>query len=196
MKLELKIVDLLAKDAGKIFTINEIAKTLGKYYSFVHGTVNKLAKEGVIIKIKAGKSYLCSLNLENEKTLALIKLGEIEKKEEFYNANKELKLILDDFVESVLKQKDVAAIVLFGSYAKGLETKESDIDLLLITKRKFDIDKTAKDIYAKYGKEISPIMLSPNDFKKQKDRAAIKEIISNHYILYGAEKFVNMVFEK
>ncbi|TRZ54931.1 hypothetical protein D4Q76_01400 [archaeon] len=196
MKLELKIVDLLAKDTGKIFTINEIAKTLGKYYSFVHRTVNRLAKEGVIIKNKAGKSYLCSLNLENEKTLALIKLGEIEKKEEFCNANKELKLILDDFVESVLKQKDAAAIVLFGSYAKGQETMESDIDILLITRRKFDIDKMTKDIYAKYGKEISPIMLFPNDFKRQRDKAILKEIISNHYILYGAENFVNMVFEK
>lgn len=196
MKLESKIVNLLAKDAEEKFTINEISKKLNEYYSFVHRTVNKLHKEGVIIKIKAGKSYLCSLNLENEKTLALIKLGEIEKKEEFYNANKELKLILDDFVESALKQHGVAAIVLFGSYAKGQETGESDVDMLIITKRKIDIDKTAKEIYAKYGKDISPILMSPNDFKKQKDKAVLKEIIANHYVLYGAENFVNMVFEK
>lgn len=96
----------------------------------------------------------------------------------------------------MLKQKDAAAIVLFGSYAKGQETMESDIDILLITRRKFDIDKMTKDIYAKYGKEISPIMLFPNDFKRQRDKAILKEIISNHYILYGAENFVNMVFEK
>ncbi len=196
MKIESKIVNLLTKDIEKRFTINEIAKELNEYYSFVHRTVIKLAKEGVIIKNKAGKSYLCSLNMENEKTLALIKLSEIEKKEEFCNANKELKLILDDFVESAVKQKDIAAIVLFGSYAKGRETKESDIDILLITKRKSGIDKTAKDIYAKYGKEISPILLSPNDFKKQRNGAAIKEIINDHYILYGVENFVNMVFEK
>jgi len=194
MKLESKIVDLLAKDTEKIFTINEIAKTLGEYYSFVHRTVNKLAEEGVIIKNKAGKSYLCSLNPGNEKTMTLIKLGEIEKKEEFYNANKELKLILDDFVESI--QGNAAAIVLFGSYAKGRKTEKSDIDILLIVRRKFDIDKTTKDIYARYGKEISPITMTPSDFKKQKDRAAIKEIISSHYVLYGAENFVNMVFEK
>ncbi|MFZ2970186.1 MAG: hypothetical protein WA063_03505, partial [Minisyncoccia bacterium] len=88
MKLELKIVDLLARNAEKRFVINEIAEALGEYYSFVHRTVGRLSKEGVIKKEKAGKSFLCSLNLENEKTLALIKLGEIEKKEEFYNANK------------------------------------------------------------------------------------------------------------
>ena len=41
-------------------------KLLKKYYSFVHRTVNKLIKDGVITKEKAGKSYLCSINLENE----------------------------------------------------------------------------------------------------------------------------------
>ena len=195
MKLELKIVDLLAKDIKKIFTINEIANTLEEFYSFVHRTVNRLNKDGVIIKNKAGKSYLCSLNLENEKTLALLQLSEIEKREKFYYANKELKLILEDFVETVESHhKNTVAIVLFGSYAKGTATKESDIDILLISKEKIEIEKITKEIYAKYGKEVIPITMILNDFKKQKDMALIKEIMENHYILYGVENFVKLVF--
>ena len=194
MRLELKIVDLLARNTGKKFTINEIAKALKKYYSFVHKIVNKLIKDGVINKENAGRSYLCSLNIENEKTITLIQLSEIEKKDEFLKEKRELKIILEDFVKSAKMNISVISIVLFGSYAKGTETKESDVDILLISKSKDGIDKTVKEIYAKYEKEINTIIMDPDDFKKQKDKAVIKEIISNHYMLYGVEEFINLVF--
>lgn len=195
MKLELKIVDLLSRNRERKFTINEIAKSLKEYYSFVHRTVNRLIKDGVITKEKAGKSYLCSVNLENEKTIALIQLSEIEKKNEFYNSNKELKVILEDFVKSAKSTVNPISIVLFGSYAKGTATKESDVDIILISKTKAGIDKIAKEIYAKYGKEINAVLMTPNDLKKQKDKALIQEIIKDHYVLYGVEKFVNLVFK-
>ena len=86
--------------------------------------------------------------------------------------------------------------ILFGSYAKGMATKESDIDVLLISKGKEGIDKIAKEIYAKYGKEINVVVMTPDEFKKQREKAIIKEIISSHYVIYGAENFVNLVFKK
>ena len=195
MKLELKIVDLLVRNRERKFTINEVAKSLKEYYSFVHRTVNKLAKEEVILKEKVGKSYICSINLNSEKTVALIQLSEIEKKNEFYTSNKELKLILEDFVKSAMPIVKPISIVLFGSYAKKTATKDSDIDILLIIKSKAEIDKITKDIYAKYGKEINPILIPQNSLKKQKEMVIIKEIIKNHYILYGTWKFINAVYK-
>ena len=195
MKLELKIVDLLARNTERKLTINEIAKSLEEYYSFVHRTVNKLIKDNVIIKEKAGKSYLCSINLETEKTIALVNLSEIEKKDDFYNSNKELKVILGDFVESAKSTVNPISIVLFGSFAKGTATKESDVDILLISKTKEGIDKITKEIYAKYSKEVNAVLMTSDDFKKQKDKAITKEIIKDHYVLYGVEKFVNLVFK-
>ena len=195
MKLELKILDLLAGDTERKFTINEIAKSLKEYYSFVHRTVNKLIKDDVIIKEKAGKSYLCSINLGTEKTIALIQLSEIEKKSEFYSSNKELKVILEDFIRSTKSIINPISIVLFGSHVKGTATKESDIDILLVSKTKSGIDKITKEIYAKYSKEVNAVLMTSDDFKKQKDKAITKEIIKDHYILYGVEKFVNLVFK-
>ncbi|MBN1896679.1 MAG: nucleotidyltransferase domain-containing protein [Candidatus Aenigmarchaeota archaeon] len=194
MKLELKIVDLLARNVERKFTINEIAKSLEEYYSFVHRTVNKLIKDNVITKEKAGKSYLCSLNLETEKTIALVNLSEIEKKNDLYNSNKELKIILDDFVK-MTESVNPVSVVLFGSHAKGTATKESDIDILLISETKAGVDKITKEVYAKYGKEVNVVLMASGDFKKQKDKALIKEVIKDHYILYGAERFVNLVFK-
>lgn len=195
MKLELKIVDLLARNMERKFTINGVAKSLNEYYSFVYRIVNQLIKDNVITKEKAGKSYLCSINLGVEKTVALIQLSEIEKKDELYSSNKELKVILEDFIKSAELTAKPVSIVLFGSYAKGIATKESDIDILLISKTKKGIDKIAKEIYAKYGKEINPVIMTPEDFKRQKDKTLIKEIIKDHYVLYGVENFVNVVFK-
>ena len=195
MKLELKIICLLARNTERKFTINEVAKSLNEYYSFVHRTVNKLIKDSVIAKEKAGKSHLCSINLSSEKTVALIQLSEIENKNDFYNSNKELKVILEDFVKSAESTAKPISIVLFGSYAKSTATEESDIDILLISKAKAAIDKMTKEAYAKYGKEINALLMTPGDFKKQKDKAIIKEIIKNHCVLYGVENFVNLMFK-
>ncbi len=195
MKLELKIVDLLARNSERRFTINEIAKSLEEYYSFVHRTVNRLAKDDTITIEKAGKSYLCSINLRAEKTVVLIQLSEIEKKNEFYSANKELKIILEDFVRSAASIVNKISIVLFGSYAKGTATRKSDLDILLISKTELGIDKITKELYAKYGKEINAILMNSNDLRKQKDKTLIKEVIKDHYVLYGVEKFVDLVFK-
>lgn len=196
MKLELKIVDLLAKDVEKKSTINNIAKTLGEFYSLVHRTVDKLCKEGVIVKTKVGKSYICSLNLDNEKTFTLLTLSEIESKEEFYSENKELGLVLEDFTNSLKAQNaNMIAIVLFGSYAKHTAVRSSDIDILVISRRRNSIEKTVKEIYAKYGKEISSIVMTPDDLRKQKDKAIVREIAKDHYVLYGADNFINLVLK-
>lgn len=195
MKIELKIVDLLARNAERKFTINEIAKSLGEYYSFAHRIVNRLINDGVIVKEKAGKSWLCSINLENEKTTALIQLSEIEKKNEFYISNKELRVITEDFIKSAKSTVKPISIVLFGSYAKGTATKQSDIDILLISKSKTGIDKITKEIYARFGKEINVIAITTRDFKKQKGKALIREIVKNHYVLYGVERFIGLVFK-
>lgn len=197
MRLALKVVDMLAKNTERGFTINEVAKGTAEHYSFVHRVVNQLASDGVIIKTKVGNSYLCSLNVKNENTLVLIALNEIEKTKGFYKANKNPKLILDDFTKTVGSQfKNVLSIVLFGSYAKGTATKASDMDILLIRgKGNIKIEKVTREIYAKYGKEISPVVISQQDFREQRNVAIIREIIENHYVLYGAENFVNLVFE-
>ena len=157
--------------------------------------IDRLTKDKVIIRNKAGKAYLCTLNFENEKTLTLLSLAEIENKDEFYTKNKELKIVLEDFLKSIKVKNNTISVVLFGSYSKGTATNESDIDILVIGKEKASIDKTTREINAKYGKEINVIVMSPKDFKSQQDKALIKEIISNHYILYGADKFVGLVFK-
>lgn len=188
MRLQLKITDLLAKKPN--LTINQIAKELKETYSFVNRIVKRMISEDLILKEKIGHSLLCKLNIKNDKTKALVSLNEVNKKQEFLSKNKELKLITDE----LLKIK-ADSIAIFGSYAKNTQTRESDIDLFIVTEKKVDIANLSRNIHAKYGKEISPVILTKNQLEKQKNKPIINEIIKYHIILAGFENFINLMLE-
>lgn len=47
--------------------------------------------------------------------------------------NKEIMNSINKFIEEIKKQYDIKEIILFGSYAKGTETEDSDIDIAIIS---------------------------------------------------------------
>ncbi len=125
-------------------------------------------------------------------------LNEVNQTQEFYQKNKETKLLLEDFIKNLKTQlkENLIFIALFGSYAKETQTKESDIDIIILTKKKTDITSTIREIHAKYGKEITPIIMTPKEIQQQKDKPIIKEIIKYHKILYGYEQFIQNTYLK
>jgi predicted nucleotidyltransferase len=182
MRLQLKIIELLAKQPK--LTMNQIAKELNESYSFVNRIINRMITEDLIKKEVIGHSLLCSLNRKNDKTKALIILNEVERKQQFLEKNKELKLITDEILTDIKAD----SIAIFGSYAKNTQTKDSDIDILILSKNKIDTTKLTREIHAKYGKEISPVIMAKID----PESSLVKEIIKNHVILAGFEKFMDL----
>lgn len=189
MRLQLKIINLLSQKPN--LTINQAAKELNEAYSFVNRVMQRMIKEGLIKKQEIGHSLLCKLNIKNDKTKALMALNEVNKKQEFLEKNKEIKLIAED----ILKGIKADSIAIFGSYAKNIQTKGSDIDLFIITEKKADITALGRNIQARYNREISPIILTRKELEEQKDKPIIKEIIKNHVTLAGFENFINLMIE-
>ncbi|MDI6738087.1 MAG: nucleotidyltransferase domain-containing protein [Nanoarchaeota archaeon] len=198
MRLELNIINLLGKNTEKEFTINEIANRLNEHYSLVNRVAGRLIKEGVIAGKKVGRAIVCSLNPESEKAKALMHLNEVVRTEDFYSRNKEIKLIMGDFI-SGLKERfkhSLLTIAIFGSYAKGTASKESDIDVLVVCERKKDIADIVRKIHANYGREAVPVIITKSELKARKEKPIIMEIIKYHYILYGFESFMGMVYRE
>ena len=191
MRLQLKTIELLTNNPEKRFTMNQIAKQLNESYSFVNRTLTKMIRDGLILKEKVGHSFLCGLNMKNDRSKALIIMNEVDKKQKFLNKNKELKLITGD----ILSKIEADSIAIFGSYAKNTQTKDSDIDIFILTEKRLDITGIVRNIHAKYGREISPIVMTKKQLGKQKGKAIIKEIIKYHIILAGFENFVNLLLE-
>lgn len=48
-------------------------------------------------------------------------------------SNKSIMKIVQKYVDKILENYDVEAIILFGSYAKGTEHEYSDIDIAVVT---------------------------------------------------------------
>lgn len=83
----------------------------------------------------------------------------------------------------IIKKSKCSLIILFGSYAKGIPKKDSDIDIYIETtsqKIKEDVQKIYDLISVKIGK------FNPDDL-------LIKEIIKNHVIIKGGEEYYEKI---
>jgi len=80
--------------------------------------------------------------------------------------------------------------VIFGSYAKGTQTKNSDIDLLCVTNRK-DIQSIVQIFRTKYNINIQPVLVKNSDFKNiKKDNLQFwMDLIEYGIVLDGLDLF-------
>lgn len=83
--------------------------------------------------------------------------------------------------------------LIFGSYAKGLETKDSDLDVFIAGMyNKGEIKKISRT----YGIEISVKNYTMNTFEKNiRDDILIREVKDSHIVFLNAEQFVKMALK-
>lgn len=83
--------------------------------------------------------------------------------------NKEIANIVDKYISIVKENYDVEAIILFGSYAKGTQHKDSDIDIAIITDDiktdKFDEEVKLTLLRRKIDNRIEPHIISITDYE-------------------------------
>ena len=87
-----------------------------------------------------------------------------------------------DFAKS-LNHPEIEKIILFGSVARGEDTADSDIDILILTSKKSDKEHIRRDVYGK----VSDFLLSTGEYISVK----IKPI--NHYNKYKNFSFFSNV---
>jgi len=102
-----------------------------------------------------------------------------------------IRRIIWAIVEKIKKGYNPEKIILFGSYAYGTPTKESDIDMLII--KKTDGRPIDRRIYVrrlvdfKEPVAFSPIVLLPSEVRYLQEIGDpfIKEILTKGEVLYG-----------
>ncbi len=69
-------------------------------------------------------------------------------------------------------------VILFGSCSQGTDTKESDVDLLIVALEKEPIGKLLSDVNRKNERKIAPIVVDMNEFirLKKEDKPLYKNI--------------------
>lgn len=122
--------ELFAKPVYK-FHIRELARLTKLNPNTIINIAKKLENEGVIKKISKKHVVEVSLNLENRKTLWKRKL---------FN----LKQVYDSgLVNFLIEKYSPSSISLIGSYSRGEDIENSDIDFVIFASKKEMIDISA-----------------------------------------------------
>ena len=128
--------------------------------------------------------------MKSEAAAPYLAIASLEEKKDKLARKPVIRKIADE-----LMSKDI--VVLFGSYAKGKETEQSDIDILVVNK------KGERSIsFSKYEmlfkKKINPVFVTEKEFKlmlKEKEENIGKQALRDHIILNNAKAFWEAVFD-
>ena len=193
--MEMGIVSLYCDDYNKGLHIREIARQLGKNHRTVILALQELEKKALVHSNIEGRNKIYTLNKDNIVTREYIRSAEIAKT----IALLEKHFLLKKFAQEILSGAGHIPVVLFGSYAKGTETKDSDIDLLIFTDHheyNTEFEKQIRDFSKRYKKKIQVQKGSRDAFEKGlwKKDPLVLEIVQNHVILNNYSHFIGMLW--
>ncbi|MGE0792793.1 MAG: nucleotidyltransferase domain-containing protein [Candidatus Woesearchaeota archaeon] len=173
-----KLINYLIENKEDEFSIYALSKILKIDYKTIYVLIDNL-KNSLNIRKQSKVNFVSfKANLTNE-----IYLVEKQRLENILK-NKNLKIIY----EELEKLNEQFILLLFGSYAKNTQTKNSDIDLLLISN---DSDLIKKQL------EILPLSIhltcvSNKEFismLNSKKFTVVSEAVKNNVVLFGVEEY-------
>jgi len=192
-KAEDEIMNYFRKNSLKKISILQLMKSLKKKsYQRIYEAVKSLENQEMIKSEKIGNINLISLYLTRQTVIKLSFLDEqeaIAKKIPNYE-----KIVAINEISPFL-------IIVTGSYAKGKETKKSDLDLVIIIPDNQDvlqIQKLVENITLLFIPKIHLYVFKRKDFLEMltdKNENYGKEIFRYHYILKNAQTYYEILKE-
>lgn len=165
---KLRILTLFFEGPNERLHLREIARRTGLSATGAMKILGALEKEGMVEKKRAAVTVVYRGNYDNEKFMALKKSLNLYS---LYSCG--LVSMLVDFY------RIPECIILFGSYAKGEDTKESDVDIAVVTGIK---EYLQLEIYEDKLKRKISLHLVENIKNEKKD---FINSLANGIVLYG-----------
>jgi len=193
METKLRMIDLLEQHKEGIH-LRALSRLLKTGLPNITRYVDILEKEGVVKKQKEANLIKIKLR-EGMRTIAYLKQIHTER---FLTLPAKVQIAVTDFLNE-LDEKPLITII-FGSYAKGTYTKDSDIDILLVfqkLEKQDQIESTAKRISMRTNTSISPIYLNYKSFKANfldKEHDFSNEIRQKVIALTGTEAYYSLLW--
>ena len=182
---DLKVLSLFTKGYDKEYYIREVEKLLDVSSRTAFVTLAKLEKKGILESQTKGNIKIYAIR-KSTLSREFLLLTEQYKKIQFLEENHLIKEVLekaDEYMQGM--------VLIFGSYAKGIQKDDSDLDLFIVGT--VDEDRI-KDIGNKYGIDINIKSYPMKIFEEEiHDDILLKEIAGNHILMKDAEGFVRRV---
>lgn len=183
-----EILKLLIGRNSERFSINQISKLRRINYKTAYLSVKKLEKLQLIKAEKLGNTTNCSFSFRSH---PLTYEAEISRRDYFFIGRKGFAVLYRQLLNV---KNPFFCVLLFGSYAKGTQSKGSDIDLAVIC---------SENIFEHVQREISilPLKLHLLPFTPEEFIASLKttefnvchEIKKNNIILVGIESYYEVL---
>lgn len=183
---KVKILRFLIKSQAEL-NGREIAKNVGLSHVKAHTALKDLTRHGIVNMRSVGSSLVYWLNEDHFLVKEIIRPA-FEKEEGVFGHI--VRIILKE-----IKPPRPLSIILFGSFAKGGASADSDIDIVIVYPRSKnksliskELSEAEKKITALFGNHLSCVPLSINEFhnKLKKKGAFINEVIRTGKVIYGS----------
>ncbi len=191
---QLKILEPLTRNMLKEYSIKEIKETCGeKSNNALSLALKKFKKENLVKERRVGRSLLYTLNIDNELVFNYIQLINTKK------LSKSVLRAIERIKEDVEKHTSFFSIIVFGSYAMGKQTKDSDLDVAIFieeeNKRKI-IEAAIKSSELKTPLKIDGHVISDDEFSemlKIDEENLGKQIARKHLSIYNSHIFYSLL---
>jgi len=188
--VRIRILEEFLKDYKAKLTGSFIAKKKNLNQKFVAIALKEFEEYGLLKSTLQGKNKLYSINLYDAQIIT-----------NFISSIEHLRTIA--FYKKQPMVKEIAAkiltfcrdiVVVFGSYAKGTQKKDSDLDLFIVG---YCNKKEIEKIVEMYKMDVNIKHYPLHTFKKAllKRDPLIVEIIKDHIIIKNIHEFISLVRE-
>ena len=177
-------------------TIKEIQERVDYSYERINSALKSLTEKKVVIEKQKGKTLVYSLDLNNL-YVEIIGFGSysLQRETDFIRKQKTIYKAIQEIENHPFSWN----VILFGSYSKGTETKESDIDLIVtcIPSKEKEVNNFIKSLEHKYGINFSPVVLPMHEFSKiKKDNPELWNDLKLYGIVFkGRDSFYYWMYK-
>ena len=169
---------------GEDMTIKEIMERTEHSYERVNSSLKYLTEKNIVNEKKVGKTLVYSLDLHN--LYAEIGFGSyiLERESDFIKKHR----TVYNAIKEIRDNPYIWMVVLFGSYSKGTETEQSDVDVICVSNKKEETEHFVKSLKHKYNVDFAPVVLSLHEFPNiKKDNPELWGDLKMYGIVFKGE---------
>jgi predicted nucleotidyltransferase len=183
--LEGTIISSLFPEA-KEMTIKEIMKRTEYSYERVNSALKSLVGKKIVGEKKVGKTLVYSLDLGGLYAATGFDFYMLEREIEFIKKHREVY----NAIKEIMGNPHIWMVVLFGSYSKGTESKQSDVDIICVSDNKAETEHFIKSLRYKYNVEFAPVVLPLHEFPKiRNDNSELWHDLRQYGIVFKGEDY-------
>jgi predicted nucleotidyltransferase len=174
-KTKITILRTLFEYPDKTFSEHELSRFTHVPQPTIHRNMGDLVNSNLVVFNRMGKMNLFSLNRNSVMYTAV---------KQFLQAEKDLLAELENVIVRALEQeKDVLAVNLYGSFARGSERSDSDVDIIVIVCNNADIltinerlEELGRLVHRRFGNTLSYTVKRIKELKEVRSKQIYGEI--------------------